>query len=162
MSVGGNGYTSGKNACTSYYVPRSLLSGNYVLDEQNEKVKVQKVLIAACLRALHAQMMKLESEGGYKHAKDSSGGPRFSLTTLINYMPNWLVQMNDRHKLMCGCKTCTEMDGLHDAMKHKRRKLISQTESELRTMADGPDKTNLRAELDEYKSEILKENGERK
>ena len=139
-----------------------MLSGDYVLDEQNEKVNVQKVLISACPRALHDQMMKPESEGGYKRAKDSSGDPRFSLTTLINYMPNWLVQMNDGHKLMCGCKTCTEMDGLHDAMKYKRRKLISETESELRTMADGTDKTNLQAELDEYKSEVLNENGQHK
>ena len=53
--------------------------------------------------------------------------------------------------LMCGCKTCTEMDGLHQAMQLKRRRLLTDTDKKLIGMVEGPEKKKLQDDLDQYK-----------
>ena len=102
-----NTYTR-QSPMTNDTVVKKDYNGDAVLDNNGEKIKVQKVLILACPHQLHVHMMKDESEGGYKDAKDKNGDPKFSLSTVVAYWPNWLVIMKDSHMMMCGCKTCNE------------------------------------------------------
>ena len=105
-------------------------------------------------------MTKSTNEGGYEGGK-KDGVVRFSERTLRYYWPNWLVQMNDSHKQMCGCETCTTMNDLHTAMKAKRTRLISAASNFLNEMDDGPDKEKFEKELEEYKNEVLNNGGTR-
>jgi len=134
-----------------------------ILDDQNEKVKIQRVLISTCPRQLHVQMMKKGTDGGYDPARDATtGDPKFSLSTIVAYWPNWLTIMNDGHMLMCGCKTCMEMNDLHEAMQLERRKILSEYEKKLSEMPDGAEKSSLEQALNMYISQILNENGTHK
>ncbi|KAL7533169.1 hypothetical protein ACHAXR_005078 [Thalassiosira sp. AJA248-18] len=119
-------------------------NGDAVLKSNGEKLEIQKVLITVCPRQLHVHMMEEVTKGGYKYARDRSGEVKFSITTIVSYWPNWLTIMKDGHMMLCGCKTCTEMDGLHEAMQLKRRKIISETDRKLMEMEDGQEKEKLR------------------
>ena len=135
-------------------------SDDIILNEQNEKVTIQRVLISACPCQLHVQMRKKGTDGGYDPARDAATGePKYSLSTVVSYWPNWLTIMNDGHMLMCGCKTCMEMNDLHEAMQLERRKILSEYEKKLSEMADGAEKAALEQELKVYKSQILNKNG---
>ena len=106
--------------------------------------------------------MKDTSEDGYKDAKDENGDPKFSLSTIGTYWPNWLIIMKDSHMIMCGCKTCNEIDGLHESMQIKRRKILHETEAKIMQMPRGREKTALERDLNEYKKEILTADGNHK
>ena len=116
------------------------------------------MLIDCNPRELHLLMVKDPKKGGYKGAwKD--GQVRFSYSTLVHYWPNWLTQMNDSLKMMCGCDTCVTMDDLHRALNCKRRKLMHHTESKICEMEDGAPKLALEMKLKEYKNEVLDNGG---
>jgi len=107
--------------------------------------------------------MKKGTDGGYDPARDAATGePKYSLSTIVSYWRNWLTIMNDGHMLMCGCKTCMEMNDVHEVMQLERRKILSEYEKKLSEMPDGPEKSALEQELKVYKSQILNENGTHK
>ena len=98
------------------------IHGDVIKDENTQEVAcIQKMLTTKCPREMHLEMLKEVNQGGFEGAK-KDGRVRFLETTLRHYWPNWLVQMNDSHKHMCGCETCTTMKDLHTAMKSKRTK----------------------------------------
>ena len=131
--------------------------GDVIKDENTQEVAcIQKVLTTKCPREMHLEMLKEVNQGGFEGAK-KDGRVRFSETTLRHYWPNWLVQMNDSHKHMCGCETCTTMKDLHTAMKSKRTKLISAATNKLNEMDDGAEKDEMTNKLEEYKREVLKD-----
>ena len=121
-------------------------------------MRIQKVLTTKCPREMHVLMLKNESEGGFSGAR-KDGKVRFSENTLRYYWPNWLVQMNDSHKMMCACDTCTVMGDLHTAMKAKRTKLITAATEDLNHIDDEDEKEQCKKELENYKSEVLSADG---
>ena len=125
-----------------------------IYNNDNNIAKEQRVLISVCPCALHVHMMKNKNEGGYEPARDNAtGDARYSLSTIVNYWPNWLTIMNDGHKNMCACKICTEMDDLHTAMKCKRRQICNAVKAEIEDM--GRCREKLRRE-EELKNTIMR------
>lgn len=134
--------------------------GDVVRDEENKPVEIQRVMITTCPRGLHVHMMKPKSEGGYARAWEvPNKTARYSLSSIVAYWPNWLVQMTDADMNICGCKTCTETNDLHDALKSKRRKIVNEIEGLLKNMNSSRRKTELEADLAQYKKEIYSADG---
>ena len=95
-----------------------LYTHNVIYDNDNNVVKDQRLLVSVCPHGLHVHTTKEKGEGGYKPARDNTTGDiRYYPSTIVDYWPNWLTVMNDGYKNMCDCKTCTEMNNLHTAMK---------------------------------------------
>ena len=64
--------------------------------------------------------------------------------------------------MMCGCKTCNEMDRLHESMQIKQRKIISETETKIKQMPRGRAQMKLERELEKHKDEVLTAKGDHK
>ena len=134
-------------------------------------MEVRKVFLTVGLRELHLLMMKPENEGGYKRAwdemTDGSRKPRFSKNALRTYWPNWLTEMSDAQKIICGCSTCLDTDDVVEAYNGKRRKIIASKEVELEEMpettrAERREKEKLAFQIEEYKLEVLNDDGSHK
>ena len=65
--------------------------------------KTRKKLITVGPNKLYVLMCKPVDHGEYKDAYDKNGKVRFSLTTLKNYWPVHLKQMNKNDMNMCAC-----------------------------------------------------------
>ncbi|EJK47945.1 hypothetical protein THAOC_33300, partial [Thalassiosira oceanica] len=115
-----------------------------------------KILTTLNAREMHIQMLKPESNGGFAGAYDSHGNIRFSVNSIIHYWPNWLKQMTDADKVMCGCETCLSTDDIHLAYKTKRRKIIAAAEIHLEEMdPDDSEYEEFKTELASYVAEVM-------
>ena len=137
-------------------------------DGKQKYLMIRKIFITVGLRELHLLMMKDKKYGGYEKAwqeqPDGSRIARFSKNSLRHYWPNWLKEMSDEDKVICGCSTCLDADDMVEAYNGKRRKLISRTEVELDEMEDTTrsqrqEKEALSNDLKIYKQEILNDDG---
>ena len=109
-------------------------------DGKHKYVTIRQVFITVGLRKLHLLMMKPTNEGGYKDVwhilEDGSRVSRFFKNTLRHYWPNYLKEMSDADKVICGCSFCLDTDDVVAAYNDKRRKIIRAAEVEIEEMEE--------------------------
>jgi len=115
-----------------------LIKDGFTVNGKQKFKEERRVLITVGVRELELLMRKPKSERGFEGAwevtKDGSRIARFSPNSLRTYWPNWLHEMSDADKVMCGCSTCLDTDDIVEAYNGKRRKIISTTEIEIEEM----------------------------
>ena len=62
-------------------------------------------------------MISPESEGGLKGVRDPEGNVLISETALRDNLKCNLRPIKEKHKQVCGCKTCTMMGEYHRALR---------------------------------------------
>ena len=84
-----------------------------------------------CLPEVRSAAGKLLANKG---ARDpDTGKPLIGENTLRKLLPPQLRRMTEKHKMMCGCKCCITMKGLHRSLERFRANLTKQLLSDAKT-----------------------------
>ena len=75
--------------------------------DDGSKGPIEKLLITISIVELHNDMVRPESDGGLRGVRDHLGNVLISDTALRDNLPFNLRPIKERHKQVCGCKTCT-------------------------------------------------------
>ena len=91
----------------------------------------QKVLHAISKSKTHVLVCSNVENDGYEFARDEEDKVRFSESALRKYWPNWVVEMNEAHMIMCACEICQIMNDAHVALLAKHGNMIKRDEARL-------------------------------
>ena len=92
--------------------------------DDGSKEPIAKLLITISIVELHNDMIRPESEGGLKGVRGVEGNVLISDTALRDNLPWNLRPIHERHKQVCGCKTCTMMGEYVRVLRQFRLKAI--------------------------------------
>jgi hypothetical protein len=86
--------------------------GKVVFGNDNQPIKIQKMLLMSSYRELHLYMID-----NYRDMKIDDGKVLFSETTLRNIMPRHIKKAGDRYKQMCGCQVCIIFKDMYSCLR---------------------------------------------
>ena len=127
------------------------LTGSLVKDESGMKCKTQKKYLMVTYRILWEYMVETY-DGAIVDGK-----VRFSETKLREVFPKHIKQAMKRTKSMCCCQCCTDFNDKYQCLTFWRRKFIERTENKIADMAEGTEKSELEADLEDYQAHISKD-----
>jgi hypothetical protein len=125
--------------------------GKVVYGNDNQPLKIQKMLLMSSYRELHLYMID-----NYRNMKMDDGKVLFSKCTLRKIMPKHIKKANDRYKQMCGCQVCIIFKDMYSCLRLWRKKFISRLQTKIDAMHQGSCGRSTRQDiLDAYKSKVM-------
>jgi hypothetical protein len=125
--------------------------GNVVYGDNNQPLKIQKMLLMSSYRELHLYMID-----NYREMKMDDGKILFPECTLRKIMPRHIKKAGERYKQMCGCQVCIIFKDMYSCLRLWRKKFISRLQTKIDAMHQGSHGRSTRQDiLDAYKSKVM-------